>query len=81
MIGQICSTGQILFRAKPLGARKCPREQHPTAAGQHVLPTVEFVRDGRTRDARARTRVPKRFSVARIERQEVAQSVAGKGEP
>ena len=64
-----------------LRLRKCPCEQYAAAAGQQVLATVELVRDRRTHDARARARVPKRFAVARVQRQEIAHRIAGEGKP
>ncbi len=55
--------------------------KYAAAAGQHVLAAVELVGDRRTLDVRARAGMPKRLAVARIQRQEVTQSVAGESEP
>jgi len=57
---------------------KSPCEHHATTAGQNNLMTVQFIGDGRTLAVRPGSRVPQRFTIARIERQKISHRVAGK---
>src|ERR1700761_5203208 len=71
-------TTMVLTSVIFIGERKC--KQHTSAAGQQVLPAVEFISDRRASDAGPGARMPKGLAVAGIQGKEITLAIGGEGQ-
>ena len=61
--------------------RQRPREHDAAATGEHVLPAIKLIGDGRGLHGRAGSRMPQSLAIGSVERENIAARVTGKGEP
>jgi len=57
--------------------RQTPGKEHSAAAGDNVLPVIQFIGDRRTHDLTAGAGVPESLAIAAIEGKSIAAGVPG----